>query len=104
MARPVFTRSPTSPLIIINAQNEPLILPRDIYFRRGFCFDCHKPYVWRARGLEPGTALTEEEFENKSRAQSLWLHYTKKGVGPCCVPDADRQFIALNAKAVTYHI
>ncbi len=103
MAVPLFSKSPNSPLIIVRKKREPLIIPREILNSHGHCLNCGRPYGWRVRGIDPSTARSEQEFEEKERAWSLWLQYRKKGWCDRCVPEAHRKFIAAHCSSVVYY-
>ena len=102
MNRPVFEKSKSSPLIIVRSKSEPLALPKDTFRSSGFCVNCGKWYGWRVSAIHPHMADTEEEYENKQRALSLWLQYKKKGWCDRCIPQPYRTFITLTAGGAMY--
>ncbi len=99
---PVLQQSSRSPLVIVRRKPEALLVPKHIFRSAGYCTNCGRRYGWRIRPISPEMALSEEEFEQKERALSLWLQYRRKGWCDICIPQEYRTFITLTAGGAVY--
>jgi hypothetical protein len=63
---------------------------------------CGRQYGWRIKPIRPQNASSEQEFEQKERALSLWLQYKRKGWCDICIPQEYRTFITLTAGGAVY--
>lgn len=90
------------PIIIVKEKPSPLLLPRKERVFNARCSKCGKWYEYRVGNLSVDE-IRDEETDDRARALSLYKSYRERGIGPCCMKDEDRVFIARHAGSAFYH-
>jgi hypothetical protein len=89
------------PLLIVRGEPAPLALPKEAKTFEGRCTRCGKMWRYRVGDIDAHEVVSDAT-EAKARALNLFAAYTRKGIGPCCIPPNDRIYIAKHAGSVYY--
>lgn len=89
------------PLIIVRKKKAPLEMPKGANVFKGRCARCSKMWLYRV-GNMGAPEVVSDQTENSVRAMNIFLAYTRRGIGPCCMKVDDRLYIAANAGNVYY--
>ena len=89
------------PLIIVRGEPAPLALSKQQKTFKSRCQVCGKAWLYRVGDIDAHEVVSDAT-EAKARALNLFLSYTRRGIGPCCIPPNDRIYIARHAGSVYY--